>query len=161
MNRFLYPDIPQEVLLDFMVTFSRFEFALKRGKFIEGGRDGQIRVQHSAFARQISGEFSHRDGADLAEAIGYFRRNPPKRQIVTANGELGWEDNAYDGVSDQTVWLLSMVKTVRNNLFHGGKYWRGPVEDCARNCLLLSAAITILRNMVDCSPDIMESYFGN
>ena len=44
----------------------------------------------------------------------------------------------------ELTWLLLMVRTVRNNLFHGGKFPLIPVSEPSRDSTLLHHSITIL-----------------
>lgn len=47
------------------------------------------------------------------------------------------------GISDEQ-YVIELLKTVRNNLFHGGKYPDGPVEEIARNREILRASLVVL-----------------
>jgi hypothetical protein len=71
-----------------------------------------------------------------------LRRLSPRRQVVR-DGRVRWEDIAQHGASD-AEYTLRLLKTVRNNLFHGGKYPDGPIDEIARNREILRAALTIL-----------------
>ena len=67
----------------------------------------------------------------------------PKCQIVV-DGKLGWE-TVEQGQADDVKHALFLLRTVRNNLFHGGKYEHGgPVQDVARDTEILTAALALL-----------------
>jgi hypothetical protein len=44
---------------------------------------------------------------------------------------------------------VSAMQRVRNNLFHGGKFRNGEIEDSARNECLLRHSITVLEHAVE------------
>ena len=45
--------------------------------------------------------------------------------------------------------MLRLLKTARNNLFHGGKYPDGPIEEVARDRDVLCAALAILDGLYE------------
>jgi hypothetical protein len=67
----------------------------------------------------------------------------PRCQVVIA-GKLGWQ-TAVQGNADDVEYALFLLRTVRNNLFHGGKYEHGgPIHDVARDTKILTAALALL-----------------
>lgn len=54
--------------------------------------------------------------------------------------------------------MLRLVRVVRNNLFHGGKYQSGPFDEIARNENLLEAAITVLSHCLALSDPVREAF---
>ena len=57
-------------------------------------------------------------------------------------------------------FILKMVRNVRNNLFHGGKYSTEAHEDTERTERLLRSSITILGECLELSPQVCE-YFND
>lgn len=52
--------------------------------------------------------------------------------------------------TDTEVWrLLLYVRTVRNNLFHGGKYESGPVSDPSRDEELIRSCLLVIDVLLD------------
>jgi hypothetical protein len=74
------------------------------------------------------------------------------------DGQLGWKKVKRRAGDSEERYLLRLIKTVRNNLFHGGTFANpgGPVEDPARNRPLLNACITILKACLYVSPELKE-----
>lgn len=67
----------------------------------------------------------------------------PKCQVIV-DGKLGWE-TAEQGQAEDVQYALFLLRTVRNNLFHGGKYERGgPIHDAARDTKILTAPLSLL-----------------
>lgn len=49
---------------------------------------------------------------------------------------------------------LLLLRTVRNNLFHGGKYPDGPVDEIPRNKAILGAALAVLEGCFELHPGV-------
>ena len=79
----------------------------------------------------------------LQAACDYFISQPPRKQILDS-GVLGWSKPQFHKREPFFTWLLLMVRSVRNNLFHGGKFPMAPIEDPSRNTDLLQHSITII-----------------
>jgi hypothetical protein len=150
--------IPEEDALDDLAhkvfaTFARCEYALKAAGFHKG--DGIAEPNWQAFARSLSTIFDNPPAADLKEAVEYICHHPPKRQMIK-DGNLVW-DEAAPTTNLQSDLVLTYVKRVRNNLFHGGKFngrWFQP----ERNKLLLTHCLTILHACLNASDEVKEAY---
>ena len=129
---------------DFFVFFSRFEYALKRDpRFLLPGK-GNAEPNWDRFATDYNDVFLIQHTPDSEASIKYYLDSPPKKQLRD-NGEMNWsEPLAWDKREPMLVWLLCVVRTVRNNLFHGGKFHPAPISDPSRDRDLLYYAITIL-----------------
>lgn len=140
----------------FFVFFSRFEYALKRTR---GYVTQKAEPNWDRFASDHNDRWPS-SARGFGEAVGYFEREPPRKQIVSG-GALGWsEPQAYDGREPKLVWLLRVVRTVRNNLFHGGKFPLIPISDPSRDRELLLHAINILTASIGLSRDV-EAHFSD
>lgn len=133
-----------ELVLQFFVTFSRFEYALKRAGFLENR--GYASPDWDSFAKEIEPKLASIQDAEFTNAQTYLLQHPPKKQIVKMPGnKLDWEEEDSSRVPKNATYLLQMVRRVRNNLFHGGKYPERPVSGRRlRNSELLHACMTIL-----------------
>src|ERR1035437_8207413 len=123
--------IPQDLTVEFLGSFARFEYALKRAGYVQGD---EKRV--SADWDRIRRELASLDPAILAHVISsgqYLLSHPPMKQVVE-QGQLVWKTRVATG--SQIEDLLLSVRTVRNNVFHGGKFPDGPVTDPLRHELL-------------------------
>ena len=69
---------------------------------------------------------------------------PPKSQIVLSGKTLGWQE--YNGKIESTKALFEAMKTVRNNLFHGGK---NGYPDEGRDAQLIEACIHLMTKALE------------
>ncbi len=134
-------------------TFSRFEYALKASGFHKGNGDAEANWR--SFAESVTHTFENPAGEDLREAIRYFLSHPPKKQVV-AHGELAWTESVpqTDLLSDR---ILTYIRRVRNNLFHGGKF-NGRWFEPQRSHELLVHSLVILRACLDGSEEVKEAF---
>ena len=109
----------KETLIEFFVVFSRFEYALKRAGYVSGN-DKRASANWDKFASDMEDAFRPDQTAELQHAVAYLQDSPPKKQVVQ-DDELGWRDSIPSGNEPRLKWLLKLVRTVRNNLFHGEK----------------------------------------
>ncbi len=130
--------------------FARIEYALKAAGFHNG--DGPAIPNWDKFASSVSGVLEN-DPA-IVVAIKYMSEKPPKKQIIQ-NQLLKWEDPMP--IASKTHEILSCVRRVRNNLFHGGKFnghWLAP----ERSKELLSHSLSILDACLRASPVLKEAF---
>ncbi|MDP2682825.1 MAG: hypothetical protein Q8P28_08490 [Deltaproteobacteria bacterium] len=135
--------LDRDLVLDFFWKFSVFECALKREGFLRAGRNNAAEPDWDRFGREVQGRFAQVSAPGFKEAVDELRRLSPRRQVVR-DGQLGWDPVArQEGESDE-AFTLRLLKTSRNNLFHGGKYPDGPIGEIARDRNILRAALTTL-----------------
>ncbi len=144
------------LITEFFFVFSRFEFALKRAGFVKkpkrkpkpNAKPPSAEPDWDAFGDNIEQLYESDKNPKLARAVHYLLTEPPKRQIVRDDGSLGWEALTEENVTE-IIWLLRLVRRVRNNLFHGGKYPYTPLPEPARDTQLLESSLTVLRACLD------------
>jgi hypothetical protein len=138
-----------EMVWQFFVTFSRFEYALKRAGFVKGDSYDNALPDWGRFAREkLNAQIADITDAEFTKARSYLLQEPPRRQtFVKSNKSMQWRANSKRSSEGEGEYLLRLVRDARNNLFHGGKYPSpdGPVNDqTLRNSQLLQACLTIL-----------------
>jgi hypothetical protein len=109
-----------DLVFDFFVVFSRFEFVLKRSGFLKGNED-KAEPDWDKFCNKVSEKFDKTASSEFQQACEYYTTQPPKKQIVR-DGDLVWKENVQGKGESEFRWIIRSVKTVRNNLFHGGKF---------------------------------------
>jgi hypothetical protein len=132
--------IPRELSLDFLATFARFEYALKRTGYVRGD-ETRAEADWDRFAKALA----TLDGETLAPVIGscqYLSSNPPRKHILV-DGALGWGRRRGRAGSNIEEILLD-VRTVRNNVFHGGKFGSGPLNEPLRDEQLIRDCTSVL-----------------
>ncbi len=131
--------IPREVLIEFIVGFSRFEYALKAAGFIKDPQ-GPAEVSWDKFENWL-------DTLPPAEVTpvldrGQYLLKYPTKKLVLRNGVPYWEVPGRDGQSD-IRFLVEGLRRARNNLFHGGKWLTAP-EPPDRNKRVISTGVSVL-----------------
>jgi hypothetical protein len=151
-----------EVVLQFFVAFSRFEYALKRSGFVKCGPSHSVLPDWNKFASErLDEQIEDLMDTEFTAARSYLFQKPPQRQILRSNNTTGWCENSKRHNESEGVYLLRLVRDVRNNLFHGGKYPRpdGLVTDQAlHNSQLLQACLTILEKCLSLDAKV-KGYF--
>jgi hypothetical protein len=143
----------------FFIFFSRFEYALKRHpKYLKQGTVN-AEPNWNLFASDRNKDFIPNSSAVLNEAVKYFLKEPPRKQIIE-NTFISWsEPQKYNGKEPLLIWLLRMIRYVRNNLFHGGKFPLINISDPSRNRELLFNSFVILQESLKLDKSIEEIFF--
>ena len=118
------------------------EYALKSTKFAVGD-DKKIDPAWDCFANHIHEAFEKIAEPDFVAARSYLLSHPPRKQTY-AGHKITFVDQTIDIKQKRSQQLLLMVRTVRNNLFHGGKYFPDGEQEEGRNNLLVKHALTVL-----------------
>lgn len=143
----------RDLVLDFFWKFSAFEHALKTGRYLTVGKDKTAEPDWRRFGREIRGQFGKISTPEFRRAVDKLQRIAPQRQIVR-EGQLGWEPVIRGKSDSEEEFTLRLLKTARNNLFHGGKYPEGPIDEIERNQDILRAALTILNGCSSIVPTV-------
>ena len=138
------PDaLDRDLVFDFFWKFSVFECALKREGFLREGFNGAAEADWNEFSREVKDQFAQISNAAFKAAVEELAKLSPQRQVVRG-GKLAWESAKRGADESDGAHTLRLLKISRNNLFHGGKYPDGDIEELARNKKILGAALTIL-----------------
>lgn len=138
----------------FIYSFSRAEFALKASCFLKNTEEAQ--ADWDAFIRNIKDRFNENKTEELKQAIEYIKNNPPKKQVVE-NNQLDWKQTNNDGMH-LAQFLNIMLRRIRNNLFHGGKLHTGFTEDISRDLRLIESANVIIKEMIMLNEEVNRHY---
>jgi hypothetical protein len=130
-----------KLAFDFFYWFSRFEFALKERRFLKSDKIG-----NSAQPNWNMFVDRYRDAYHLTPAGKVLVEAKPKRQVVGLP-DHEFVDVEFAADTDDLDKLVVYLKTVRNNLFHGGKHGEEYWDDAERTKLLLSNAIAVLHEL--------------
>jgi hypothetical protein len=144
----------RDLVFRFFTVFSLFEYALKSTTY-KRLANGKVEVMWDSFARDISPNFVPNPGSELEAAVNYLMISPPKKQILNAMGRISFENPVVRpaNITNDTVWLSQLIRRVRNNLFHGGKFEFDPVRDTQ----LLNHSLTILEAWAQLHPDVEQA----
>jgi len=137
----------RELIIEFFFAFSRFECALKQSIKYANCSSDKVEPNWDKFASEIKDIFDPNSSKSLKEAVDYLISNPPKKQYLdNSDNTLKWKDRVFTGTEPLTNKLGLMIRDIRNNLFHGGKFNGIFSEETSRNYKLLDNALIILNN---------------
>lgn len=128
---------------EFFYWFSRFEFALKENQFLKNHTEG-ARAE-PGWDQFIS---SHEATYGLSDIGSQLVAAAPKRQIVGPHG-IDFVPVGFDDHPSELAKVVRLLKTVRNNLFHGGKHGAEGWDDPQRILLLMDLCINILDELAE------------
>ena len=153
--KYAAPDLlDKDLVFDFIWFYSVFECALKQEGYLKSQK-GIANADWKKFTIDIKDSFSKIEKDSFKKAIEYISENPPKQQYIQYS-KLKWRNlNIKDKFSNEERVLL-MVKTIRNNLFHGGKYQEGQILEVERSSELINAALEILLGCVSLHKGLTE-----
>ncbi len=140
--------VDHDLLLEFFLTFARFEYALKNSSYFVRHPENPkhpppAEADWDRFATSLRDLFDPNKSTELAEAEWFLYESPPNKQVIV-NGVCSWETPVRDPGLSKIEFLLRMVRCVRNNLFHGGKHSIEPHETTERTEKLLRNCLTVL-----------------
>jgi hypothetical protein len=135
-----------EKIQQFLVVFSRFEFALLE----QGLVHNHIFANWHEFARLVETSFNQNSSDELKNACTYIRVFPPNKH----NGTV-WESLELSHSLTICETLIRYIQTIRNNLFHGKKVQ----FDIVRDKQLIESALIILDYCISISPENIKTAF--
>ena len=151
-----------DLVTEFLVVFARFEFALKKCGFLQSKMDGDdAKPNWDTFATDpaVKATFETTGTPEVVSAVNELLAEPPTKQIVKA-GKWEWGDSEGSRVSSRNAAsVLLLVRRVRNNLFHGGKFPMRPVDGPERNVELLNRCLVLLDHALKCAPANVQRAF--
>ena len=151
----------QALLLEFFLTFSRFEFALKNsGFYVKRGKTSvpyEASPDWDSFAQRLKDVFDTNATPRLRDACDRLLDNPPAREVIGGGG-LGWDTTAENDSLSDIERLLRYVRRIRNNLFHGAKFSTLPGLETERNVTLLEDSLIILSECLRLTDDVRQTY---
>ena len=151
-----------ELLLDFFLTFSRFEYALKNSGFFVKHADRPNGPQPAeadwdTFAVSLRTVFDSSKSDEMREACRYLLESPPNKQVIV-NGAPAWETPTLGAAVSDVEFLIRAARIVRNNLFHGGKYNIELHETTERTEKLLHSTLVVINGCLALSPNVRQAY---
>lgn len=143
----------KERLFRFLVLFARWECALKHNGFARKGGCGQAEPNWKEFACHHEAAIQGLNSKGFIAARDFLLTHPPKCEKKCGNQVL-FRSNPRRQNETDADYLFRVVRDVRNNLFHGGKYTGGPVAELARDRQLIDSSLAILEGIADLEPNI-------
>lgn len=128
---------------DFFYWFSRFEFALKENGYLKNRQIGDRALPGwDEFTQQWAETYVvSREALVLVDLR-------PETQVVGKNG-LSWKPTDLAKCTSDLAKVTLTLKTIRNNLFHGGKHGGEGWDDAQRTSELLATGVAVLHQIAD------------
>ena len=151
-------------VFEFFYVFSRFEFALKEAGYICTPRKTSDNAMPywDGFVKDYKDKY--KPDININDSVKYLLSNPPQKQKVYDDGQghlkTTWGDFNIDTNAPALKTLTDIVKTIRNNLFHGGKYGNKGWDNQERVSLLLKHSSTVLKEWLSLKEEI-EVYYND
>jgi len=135
---------------EFFKNFSLFEFALKESGYVTAGHYNAAMVDYRGFDREQA-----RNYVPSNSALRLISLSPASQICDGTNWK--WTPRTY---TSHLGGVVECVKTIRNNLFHGGK--RGPHGwfDPERVHELLSIGIEVIDELAQVDENVFAAYSG-
>jgi hypothetical protein len=131
---------------EFFFWFSRFEFALKENGFLKSHLpDASAKPGWDEFVGKWSESYT-----PSSEALSLIN-SAPCRQIVLRDDELSWRPVGLADCTSELAKVVRLVKTVRNNLFHGGKHGSTGWDESERMARLLADGKAVIDQLAELS----------
>jgi len=146
----------EEILLIFLVLYSRIEYSLKRSGFYNTGKNA-AEPNWGKYISSIKDNFNPIKNSNLKSATEFLLKFPAKVQIID-NNELDFEEHSTTKEGPDIFRIYHCIRITRNNLFHGGKFPKKPEIDISRNKELIKNCITVLEEFVELDKTV-QSWF--
>lgn len=137
-----------------LATFSRWEYALKRTGYAKPGSHGQAEADWNKYVDAVAIPLAQIATPRYVAARNYITTHPP----LCWQYRDGWQPNPKRENETEARYLFRMVRDVRNNLFHGGKFQNGIVEELSRDREVIDAATTVLEECVNLRPEMQREF---
>lgn len=154
MRREDIPDPLRSLAFDFFFSFSRFEFALKAAGYLKSDEPGAAaQAGWKRYTKAFEAQYVlSAQGRALIDA-------QPQKQVVGANQDLVFSPVTFDAGDSDLKKVTLLARTVRNNLFHGGKHGTQGWDDPKRTEHLLKVAKAALDDLA-AQTELQADYTG-
>lgn len=155
------------LILRFLATFARFEYALKRTGYIVPNQN-ECKPHWTGFASKCDVAFQSVDVEGLPLAKVYLEELPPEI-LKVVDGIPTWSAGPTPYPRGSLKYHSIMVRRVRNNLFHGEKTsvfidaagkssGARVIKEPSRNEALLSYSLVILEAFLLCDLKVRQKF---
>jgi hypothetical protein len=153
MNDFHQMQIPLELGAQFLQMFTRMEYALKAsGEFADGDANG-VSPAWDRFANKIDDAFRSIADKEFQAAVGFLLAEPARKQILGGFGPL-----VLDPKQTTAQRTLLVVRTVRNNVVHGGKIQPNGENEMGRNEKLVASSLVVLKRAKELNDKVRAKF---
>lgn len=141
-----------ELCTDFLILYSRFEYALKEEGFLQSNANAMASIQK--YVSSVSVTFNPNSSGVIKQAVDFILSDPP-RKLIQNKGNLTWEEINKTGPTE--IILTEYIRRIRNSLLHGGKFY-GQIETGSRNWQLISSSIVIIEDWINLNENVKNRF---
>ncbi len=149
--------VEPNLAIEFLAMFSRFEYALKVTTKFRMPENGEAKANWHAFVNEVGPLFDHKTNNSLSEAFNYLTGQPLKF-LGIHDGVLDWHEFRLPENSSNADKVIRVIKQVRHNLFHGGKFAHDSHASKDRDTKLLKYGLIVLENMIQLIEEVKSAY---
>jgi hypothetical protein len=143
----------------YFAMFSRFEYALKETPPFLMDSNGSAQANWDVFANSLKGKFSTVNDAAFSTAVAFLKNHPPRKQVVAPSGNfVEWKETVRDRSESDEQFVVRLIRTIRNNLFHGGKSFVDGETIVGRNAELMNAGVAVMKHCLELSPKVLGAF---
>ncbi|OOF22952.1 hypothetical protein BZJ17_05040 [Salinivibrio sp. IB574] len=102
-------------------------------------------------------QFDQLASEELIAAKDLLLNSPPRKQVLL-NGQVIFQEQLLDQKQRTTQQIIRFVRTVRNNLFHGGKFLPIGEAESGRNEALVRSSLKIIKACIELNEEVKQSY---
>jgi hypothetical protein len=154
-DAFRHLHMPGTLACEFLAVFSRTEYALKVSGYAIG--TNKVEAWWDRFANDNEAAFNAIKEQIFCDAVNYLLTSPPRKQVLNGN-VLTFANQVIDKKQGNAQQVFLMIRTVRNNLFHGGKFLPYGEHETGRNEKLVASALTVLKRCLSLNATVQQSY---
>ncbi|MFZ3081363.1 hypothetical protein [Rhodoferax ferrireducens] len=140
-------EIPADITylaFNFFYWFSRFEYALKENEFLKCHVGGsRAEPGWDEFVTKFETNYTP------SEQAYALLKASPEAQVVAENNQLAWKAVDLSNCKSELEKVVRLLKTIRNNLFHGGKHGGAGWDDPKKTSCLLSSGMLVLDQLAE------------
>jgi hypothetical protein len=103
-----------------------------------------VQAAWDRFANNIDAAFCNIADREFQNAVNFLLKEPARKQILT-----GFGPRICDPNQTKAQRTILVVRTVRNNVVHGGKIQPEGEKETGRNEKQVACSLTVLRNVAD------------
>jgi len=119
-----------------------------------------LEVQAERFVSDISDDFDPKRTDELEAAVDYLLTKPTQEQTLKEDGSLGFDDHPSTEEGPVAHRVYHSLRIARNNLFHGGKFENGTIEEPGRDEQLLRSCLKVLEEFLRLDDELRDVFSG-
>ncbi len=123
--------------------------------FADGGAT-EVSAAWDRFANHIDVALQETKAPDVRDALDFLLASPAQKQVIGGFGPLALDPN-----QTRTQRTFLIIRTVRNNIVHGGKIEPEGESEKGRNEKLVASSLVVLLHAVELHRDVRKKFYDD